>query len=588
MILLLVFAFIAGIVTILSPCILPILPIVLSSGFGDQKLSRSRPIGIVVGFIASFTFFTLFLSTLVRLSGIPADTLRLLSVIIIASFGISLLIPKFQQLLERVFTSLSQIMPTGNTKPGFISGILVGVSLGLLWTPCVGPILASVITLAATSSVTLGAFFITLSYSVGTSIPLLTIMLGGRTLLQKHPWFIENSGRVQKIFGIIMILTAIAIFTNLDRRFQSFILDKFPQYGVGLTKFENTDFIKNNLKFLTGGEVEEKDMGKPLFDIDAQKPQAPEFILGGQWFNLPAGEEGPEPLAIQGLRGKVVLVDFWTYTCINCIRTLPYLKTWHKKYKDKGLVIVGVHTPEFEFEKNPQNVSKAIEDFDLMYPVMQDNNFATWKAYKNQYWPAKYLIDKNGVIVYTHFGEGEYDETERKIQELLAETGAEITESVQNPAYIVQSRTPELYLGLNRMQYFDSNPAPKLNTVENYALKGMQPAKNRFGFVGGWTIGEEYSRPSKGSSLQLTFEAKNVYLVMRRIDESAPSRVIVRLDGSPVSQDYFGGKDIVQEEQVHLDTDRLYDLIKLESPGVHHLYLEFLDGNTEIFAFTFG
>jgi len=248
MLLLIGFAFIAGVVTILSPCILPVLPIILSSTIGGKDTGKARPIGVVVGFVLSFTFFTLFLSSIVKISGISSDALRTGSVFIIAGLGISLLIPKFQLLIEELFSRLSRLLPRGNVKPGFGPGILIGLSLGLLWTPCVGPILASVISLAISGTVTLDAFIITLAYSLGTAIPMFLIMLGGQAMLQKVPWLLANTAKIQKAFGILMVVTAIGILNNVDRTFQTYILKTFPQYEVGLTKFEDIKSVQTELK----------------------------------------------------------------------------------------------------------------------------------------------------------------------------------------------------------------------------------------------------------------------------------------------------------------------------------------------------
>lgn len=575
MILLLGFAFLAGIVTILSPCILPILPIVLSSSIGDKKTNLSRPIGVVVGFIASFTFFTLFLSTIVQLSGIPANALRVLSVVIIALLGVSMLIPKFQLLTEQLFSRLAALMPRTQAQPGFVAGIVVGLSLGLLWTPCVGPILASVISLAITGTVTLNTFFITFAYALGTAIPMFLIIVGGRSLLNKVPWLLANTGKIQKAFGVIMMLTAVAIFTNVDRRFQTFVLNTFPQYGVGLTKFEDNAIVQKQLEALSGSEQSVSDVGKPMFDLlDPKGIRAAEIIAGGEWFNS-------KPLTLESLRGKVVVIDFWTYSCINCQRTLPYLRDWWTKYKDKGLVIIGVHAPEFEFEKDATNVKKAIADFKLTYPVVQDNNFATWRAYNNHYWPAKYFIDKEGYIRHTHFGEGEYDQSERVIQELLQEAGAtDVTSRVSNPEYQTYGRTPETYLGYGRIEYLASPEQISRDQVAQYTSPEQIP-DDHFGYEGNFTISSEYATPQKNANLFVNFEAKEVYLVMNPVSGTAKVRVYV--DG----RQQFLGED-VKDGVVTVDTDRLYKLVKLVTPGRHLLRLEFLDNNAEIFAFTFG
>ncbi len=246
MLLLVLFAFIAGVVTILSPCILPILPIVLSGSLGEGK---KKPLGIITGFILSFTFFTLFLSAIVSVTNLSADDLRNVAVVIILFFGISLLVPKFQVLLEQLFSKLSRFAPQ-KQRSGFFGGLLIGFSLGLIWTPCVGPILASVITLAATNTVNTTAAFITLSYAMGTALPMLAIMYMGRNLFQKVPWLLPNTAKIQKGFGIIMILIAIALFFNLHRSFQTYVLETFPAYSGTLTQFENNEAVKENLKEL--------------------------------------------------------------------------------------------------------------------------------------------------------------------------------------------------------------------------------------------------------------------------------------------------------------------------------------------------
>jgi thiol-disulfide isomerase/thioredoxin len=280
----------------------------------------------------------------------------------------------------------------------------------------------------------------------------------------------------------------------------------------------------------------------------------------------------------------VVLIDFWTYTCINCIRTLPYLRDWHETYKDSNFVIIGVHTPEFEFEKSAENVEKAIEDFGLEYSVVQDNNYATWRAYNNRYWPAKYLIDKEGKVRYTHFGEGKYDETERMIQRLIRETGTDTQAEIENPSYDVQSRTPELYLGYKRMSHYYSPGEIAINKQKTYSLPQSLPS-NSFSFGRSWMVESERSQAFEGSSLLLQYEAREVFLVMRS-NSDEPGVVRVYLDGE-LADETSAGDDVVDGEVV-VDKDRLYKLIKLEEFGEHELKLEFLDSNIEVYAFTFG
>lgn len=577
------FAFLAGVVTILSPCILPVLPIVLTSSMAG---GRRRPLGVITGFVLSFTLFTLGLTALVKSFGISPDSLRVVAVIIILFFGVSMLIPQTQIMLEKMFSKLSGFAPSSEKSTGFKGGLLVGISLGLIWTPCAGPILASVITLAATSTVTFEAILITLAYAVGTSIPMVAIIYGGRELLNRVPFLLKNSAKIQKVFGVVIILVAIAIHFNIDRKFQAYILEKLPNYGAGLTKFEEADFVKQKLEKLNMPESEgggvttdympvvKDESGKEL-TCNTKYGFAPGFEEGGEWLNSP-------PLKLEELRGKVVLVDFWTYTCINCIRTLPYLNGWHEKYADDGLVIVGVHTPEFPFEEKKENVAEAIKDFDIKYPVVQDNDYKIWQAYENHFWPAKYFVDKNSCIREAHFGEGGYEESEKLIQELLAETGVKVSDDLLAiKEYKGENRSPETYLGYERIDNFASPEKIQPLKFVDYSVP-EDLAVNDFAYGGQWEIGPQHARTKAGSTLEFNFVAKEVYLVMR---SDKGGKVKVYVDGEVAKE--IAGED-VKDGVVEVMKDRLYKLIKLGDYESHRLKLEFLDDGIEVFAFTFG
>ncbi len=571
---LIVFAFIAGVVTILSPCILPILPIILSSSVGNS--GKKRPLGIVTGFILSFTFFTLFLSSIVKLTGISADLLRNLSVFILAGFGISLLIPQIQFFMEKKFSSLASLAPRGQKVGGFLGGLTIGLSLGLLWTPCVGPILASVISLALSGTVTSEAVFITLAYSAGTAIPMFLIIMAGSTALQKVPWLLKNTSRIQKAFGILMIITAVGIFFGYDRKIQSYIIEKFPNYGTGLTQLEDIDIVDEQLDQINKKEKKNNKSGEKVNQI------APDIQTQGKWFNLPSGTDS---LNLSELKGKVVLIDFWTYSCINCQRTLPYLKTWWEKYEDKGLVIIGVHSPEFEFEKNPENVQEAIEDFEIKYPVVQDNDFKTWRAYENRYWPAKYLIDKDGFIRYTHFGEGKYDETENTIQELLAESGSDVSKiNVNNPTYERNKKTPETYFGHARIENFASPENVLEDATMQYSFPENLP-EDFWALEGNWEVRDEYIVPSKGAKLRMNFQAEKVFMVARTVSkDSSVSEVTLTIDQNAI----MNNAQDVKENTLRIEKDKLYEIVDIKTPSRHTLELEFTDANVELYTFTFG
>lgn len=567
MLLLIVFAFLAGIVTILSPCILPILPIVLS---GSLVSGKRRPFGITLGFIASFSFFTLTLSAIVRATGLPADSLRSLAVIIIFIFGLSLIFPQTQAFIEKLFSRFANLFPQVGSGDGFGSGILVGLSLGLVWAPCVGPILASVITLAVSSNINLAVVLITLAYATGTAIPMLAITYGGRQLLQKGPWLLTNTQKIQRGFGVVMMMTAIAIFFNADRAFQTFILTQFPQYGTGLTKFEENDAIKTQLEKLRGGQpTAVTSSGKLLMPTQ----RAADFTEGGEWLN-----SSPLSLA-KDLKGKVVLVDFWTYSCINCIRTFPYLRRWYDTYKDKGFVIVGVHTPEFAFEKEKTNVQKAVTDYMLTYPVVQDNDFLIWNAYDNQYWPAHYLIDKDGFIRYTHFGEGQYVETENAIRQLLEEAPLTMAEP---PIPLSRFQTPETYLGWSRATAYAHNIRAG---AEGQYAGNQTPQQDQVVLGGRWYSDSDFlTAKATGATLKLKFAASDVYLVADGGGET--KYVSVLLDGQPLSVTQRT-KNYDDQGRLVITTADKYDIVTLPKVEEHTLTLTFPAG-TMPYVFTFG
>lgn len=549
-----VFAFLAGIVTILSPCILPILPIVLSGSFLS---GTHRPLGVIIGFITSFTFFAVFSFSLARALGLSTEVLRNVAVALLILFGLTTFIPRLQLYLELLTSRFSSI-GQGKTRTGFTGGFIMGITLGLIWTPCVGPILASVLTLAATSQITLQLILITFSYSLGTALPLFFIAYGGKRALSTLPVLKRNAEKIQKIFGVLIIVTALLIYFNLDRKFQSYILDVFPQYGQGLTTFENNERVNTALDRLKNDE-----------EVTLNVAPNKNFDGATRWLQS-------EPLTLDSLKGKVVLVDFWTYTCINCIRTFPYLTSWYEKYKDDGFTIIGVHTPEFEFEKNENNVREALEEYDITYPVVQDNEYKIWNSYKNRYWPAHYLIDKDGKIRYTHFGEGEYEKTEKTIQMLLSEMGKEVDKDLVtiDESGPISRVTPETYLGYDRMERFASKEKIQPDVQTKYSIPSYIE-DDFFAFGGNWTIMPEYSESTKGAKIELAFQAKNVFLVMRPKDVQKPGKASVYLDGKLVAT-------------ITVDKDRLYDILKLNEKTSGRVTIQFDDEHIQVFAFTFG
>lgn len=584
---LLLFAFISGLITILAPCIWPLLPIILSSTAVGGK---HKAFGVTLGIMVSFAFFTLTISYVVSVIPFDPNNLRLFAVIIIGFLGLTLILPQLSQLLEGYVSRFSGLFGVGTNRSGlpagrqgFRGGFITGLALGIVWSPCAGPILATIATLAATKTVNFGIVLVTIVYVIGVGIPLFLFAIGGNAVFTKSRFFSAYTGRLQQVFGAIMILTALAIYTNYDKTLQVKLLDAIPQYSTFLYNLESSDAVKQQLDILKGDKEVEVPKNKPLDMLTLSNyGRAPEFAGIEKWLNLPSDLVG---LKLADLRGRVVLIDFWTYTCINCIRTLPHVTAWDRKYRDKGLIVVGVHTPEFEFEKKTENVEDAIKRHNIEYAVAQDNDYATWNAYANRYWPAKYLIDKDGKIRYFHFGEGKYEETEKAIQELLKETGSEVSsETVSMPDQTPRTPlTPETYLGSWRMSYLFPNGSLSDGTYD-LTLSEDTP-RDRFSLGGSWQIMNKYAVSGRNAALVLNFYAKDVILVMRP-NQGIIGQVRVLLDGKLVDETNAGSD--VKNGMVTVDSDREYYLLHLTDVGNHILRLEFQTLGTETYAFTFG
>ncbi len=592
MLILFFFAFLSGLVTIAAPCIWPLLPIVLSS---SALSGHKRPIGLTLGVLLSFGIITLSISYLVKLFGFDANVLRIVAVIILLFLGATMVFPPLTRIVEGFVSRLAGRFGSTNTNTGFWPGFVSGLALGVVWAPCAGPILATIATLSATRAVGFSIILVTVFYLVGIGIPLFIFSYAGQKIIQKSRVFNKYTGNVQKVFGVIIILTALLIFSNYDKVIEANLLNAFPSYSNLINGLEGNNLVTNELSKIKGNGKSTADIGKPfspmpssgttdrpdLFNTDYA---APELTGINHWLNLPAGQSS---LSIKSLRGNVVLIDFWTYTCINCIRTLPFVTSWYDKYSKDGFVVIGVHTPEFQFEHETGNVQNAIEQYKIHYPVAQDNDFATWNAFGNQYWPAEYLIDKNGYVRRTHFGEGEYDQSELAIQALLKEAGQKVSGKLldmpdQTPHAQI---SPETYVGTSRMQYYFPN-----GTINNGQYNNLKTnsslAENSFDFGGNWNVQGEYSTTGTNAVLEYNFDADDVYLVMHAPMSGGSGTVKVFIDGKSTDSSNMGTD--VQNGTVIIDQDRLYNLIYLHNnPGQHLLRLEFSPG-IQVFAFTFG
>ncbi len=595
MLVLLGFAVLAGAGTALSPCVLPVLPALLSAG---SVGGRRRPLGIVLGLSITFTVTIVGVAKVVDGVGLGSDPLRDVAIVVLLVFGVALLMPSLAARIEAPLSRLARLGPRSRGD-GFRSGLLVGAALGFVYTPCASPILAAVISVSAATGKTIA---IALAYAAGSAIVLLGLTLGGRSLFDR----VRKAGRgpqLQRVMGAIMILTALAIATNLDVNFDQLVARHIPD--VNLTaSLECSSTVTRRLHQISGrqprfapangssacggsaGSVEaapanasEASLLKAAHGL-RDLGTAPEFTETQDWFNTPQSR----PLSLASLHGHVVLVDFWTYTCINCIRTLPYLKAWDASYRKDGLTIVGVETPEFAFEHDAANVANAIKQFGLRYPVVQDNDMGTWNAYGNEYWPADYLIDASGQVRYATFGEGDYAQTETAIRALLAEAGGDVGGKSHPSDVIVPSRqaTPETYLGSARAQGWVNGPKPGVHDYGSPPADGL--SLNDFAYSGTWDVAAQPATAAAGAGVDVEFQAKDVYLVLSSAG-GTPRRVQVLLDGHPIPAKYDGAD--VHGGAVTVRGQRLYTLVSLPHAERHRLSLRFAPGVSG-YAFTFG
>lgn len=535
-------AFVEGAALIVSPCILPILPIVLSSSIeGGNK----RAWGIICGFVLTFALFTLFSRALVQHLGVNLDLLRHIAYLMIIVFGVILysdtLSDKFSVYTQKI-AALGENVATPNPKAHFWSGLVLGGAISLIWVPCGGPILAAAIVQSAVQHTNWQSFIVFFFFALGSVTPMIIIALIGKKCVTHIQYLKTQSRMLRKIAGFVIIVSAI---------FAAFISSP-TGLAVSSGKAEPS-LPRSNAKLEEGLSIPYR---------------APAFERVEGWINS-------EPFTMDSLKGKVVLIDFWTYSCINCIRTLPYLKDWYKKYHDQGLVVVGVHTPEFEFEKNSDNVKQAVSQFGIQYPVILDNNYGTWQSFKNQYWPAHYLIDKNGMVVYEHFGEGQYDTTEHNIVALLGvKEKPNDSTSHENSVSFNFSQTPETYLGYARSRSYSGQEAPARDTAMNYEFPNSIP-QDGWALEGKWLVNsDKIVAQESGAQLKLHFYSKRVYIVMGS-ENNKPMSVKVLLNNKPI-------------DSVNITRPMLYEVVHLQTADSGILTLIPESAGAEFFAFTFG
>ncbi len=547
MLLLLGIGFLAGVITAISPCMLPVLPILLAGGASGGS---RRPYAIIAGLVLSFTVFTLAAARLLDALGLPQDLLRDVAIVLLFLVAATLIFPRLAHWVERPFYFLTRLRPA-DAGGGFV----LGLSLGLVFVPCAGPVLAAVTVAAAERQVDSEIVLVTLAYSLGAATPMLAIALGGRSAADSLRSRITY---LRPALGGLVAVAALAIAFGADQE----LATKVPGYVESLQEWvERSDPADREL-----GELVSREGTLADFEGVLDEPvTAPEIVGISQWLNTP----GEEPLSIAALRGRVVVIDFWTYSCINCLRTLPYLKAWDQAYREDGLTIIGVHTPEFAFERKESNVRGAVSDLGLKYPVALDNDYGTWEAYSNRYWPAKYFIDRAGDVRYIHFGEGAYTESEQVIRALLAEDGGAPAEradvgSVDMPGSDV--RTPETYLGYSRIDRYRGTPIG-FDTAKMYLSQPL--IDDHFTFEGQWRVESERAVAGLGARLRMVFRARDVHLVL-----SGQGPVDVFLNDE-------------KRRTVHVNGDRLYTLLRLDESKRGVLELRFAPG-VAAYAFTFG
>ena len=556
-----------GLLTIFSPCVLPVLPFIFAR---SERLFCRSSLPILIGMALTFTLLASFAAVggawLVEVNQYG----RYGAMLLLLLMWLALIFPTLSDRLMRPFVSLGgRLQQQADRQGSFKGSLLLGVAVGFLWAPCAGPILGLVLAGAALNGANLYSALLLLIFAAGAATSLAFALLAGGRILNLMKRGLGAEEGVRRGLGLVIVAGVVVVALGLDTRFLSQI------------DFINTANTEQKLIMQLTQQPEIKTI--------VEASTMPSLTGATQWLNS-------MPLSNEMLRGKVVLVDFWTYSCINCLRTLPYLKAWNEKYRDQGLVIIGVHAPEFAFEKDEHNVEQAIHDLGINYPVAIDNHYLIWNAFKNKYWPAHYLVDVHGKIRHQHFGEGEYQETERMIQTLLKEAhqgalaigdGLVQVEGKGITASATESeRSPETYLGYTRQQNMASPEVIMQDLVARYSVP-HDLQSNHWALSGRWQVlAESVVLQATGGSITYRFMGRDLHLVLGTFNKQ-PVRFRVMLDGQPPRADH--GTDIDAQGNGIIREQRLYQLIRQTGKvGVHTFSIEFLDADVEAFAFTFG
>ena len=600
--LLLLLAFVGGILTIVSPCILPVLPFVFSRA--NQPFRKSG-----LPLLAGMAFTFAVMASLAATAGtwiIRANEVgRYVALVVFAGLGLALLFPAFAEYLSRPFVRLgSKVQEQGDKAPSVGRSLLLGISTGLLWAPCAGPILGLILTGAALQGASFRTLLLLTSFAAGATFSLAVVLLAGSRVLAALKRSLRTEEWVRRGIGVAVLLGVIAIAfgwdTGILTRVSLAATPGFEQRLVDRLKPARSDAASNvspeaAMTMNASNTAPSMSMAMSMKgSVNAQgavplnnEGQLPSLDGAVAWINS-------APLTREQLSGKVIVVDFWTYSCINCLRSIPYVEAWAEKYQADGLVVIGVHTPEFAFEKDLANVKKAVKDLKITYPVAMDSNYAIWKAFNNEYWPAHYFIDANGNIRYHHFGEGEYDKSEEVIQELLKEKNSSLQLSgvvnvkasgAEAAADMNDVQSPETYIGYEHTDAPDTIFAR--NTPKDYTASGRMDV-NEWGLTGRWNVQAEkavlVTAPGK---IVFRFHARDLHLVLGPGPNGKAVRFRVRLDGTAPMGDK--GVDVDSDGNGTVTGYRLYQLIRQKGKVEDRTFeIEFLDPGVEAFAFTFG
>lgn len=580
-----VLAFLGGALTILSPCILPVLPFVFART--EQPFARST-LPLLIGMAGTFAV----ISTLAAVGGAWVvhfnDYGRLLALVLLTLSALALLSRRFADWVTRPVVGLGARLSanaSGGPRAGVAGSLLLGVATGFLWAPCAGPILALILTGAALRGPSTTTTVLLLAYALGATCSLAVAAAASTRVIAALKRSFAAGEWVRRALGAAVLVAVAAIAFGWDT-------------GV-LTRLSlaSTTHLEQSLIDRFDPRASSAAKALPVVAMTARSKaddppvegQLPSLNGAVAWLNSP-------PLSPQQLRGKVVLVDFWTYSCINCLRTLPYVKSWYQRYRDQGLVVIGVHSPEFAFEKDEGNVKRALHDLGITYPVALDNNLSIWQAFNNQYWPADYFIDAQGRIRGHHFGEGDYAGAERLLRQLLSEAGAQTLTAadsavsgsgVQAAADQTDIASPETYIGYERAASFAS-PGGELQDRQHVYRAPHDLHLNQWGLTGPWRVEDEKAiAAGVPAGIVFRFHARDLHLVLGPAPGGQPVRFRVTIDGRAPGDDH--GTDVTPEGSGTVREQRLYQLLRENHPGGDHTFaIEFLDPGVEAYSFTFG